>query len=123
MLEQILPFGFTATARLLDPAEEAAHLSQSLLFPRLENSVQAAKLSFVAHDRLENGAHPHGAVAKDDGRGLAGGDQLGQAVFRCIDHQVDVLFQGTEAAFLPESFFIDPGSAGEERFPRGNREG
>ena len=36
-LEQHLPFGFAAPASLLDSAEEAAHLSQGLLFACLEN--------------------------------------------------------------------------------------
>ena len=71
-LEQFLPLGFAATAGLLDPAQETADLSQSLLFSRRKNPVEAAEVLFVAHDGLEDVAHARGAVGENHRRCLAG---------------------------------------------------
>ena len=72
MLEQLLSLRLAAPAGLLNPAEEAADLSQGLLLARFENPLQTAELFLVAHNRPQDVVHPRRGVGQDHDRGLAG---------------------------------------------------
>jgi hypothetical protein len=73
VLEQRPPFRFAAPTGLLDSAQKTANLSQSLLFPRLENPFEAGELFFVAHNGIEDAARSRGTVGEHYRRCLAGG--------------------------------------------------
>jgi hypothetical protein len=120
-LKQMLPFGFAAPASLLDPAQKTADLSQGLLFALAQDPFQPGQLLFVAHDRVHDVADAGGAIEENHGRGLTGGDKLGQAVSRFVDHLADMLLERLEPALLPESFLVHTRGASEESFPARDR--
>ena len=117
-LEQFLPFRLATPARLFDPAEKPADLSQGLRFAFLENALEPAELFFVAHDRGEKIAHPQRAVGKDHRRRLADRNQFAQAVLGSVNHEVDMLLERLEMALLPEPFLVHSGGAREQCLPR-----